>query len=61
MNSSAGSGSLGGESVQLEDSARSLLEAFVAISSDLDTRSVLARIVVSACALTGARHGARLS
>jgi signal transduction histidine kinase len=58
VNASAGSGSLGGESVQLEDSARSLLEAFVAISSDLDTDSVLRRIVVSACELTGTRYGA---
>ena len=58
MNVSAGSGSLEGELVQLEDSARALLEAFVAISSDLDTDSVLRRIVASACELTDAEYGA---
>jgi signal transduction histidine kinase len=58
VNASAGSGSHGGESVQLEDSARGLLEAFAAISSDLDTESVLRRIVVSACELTDSRYGA---
>ena len=58
MNASADPGSLGSELVQLEDSARALLEAFVAISSDLDTDSVLKRIVVSACELTHSRYGA---
>ena len=58
MNASDGSGSPGGELVQLEDSARALLEAFATISSDLDTDSVLRRIVVSACELTDARYGA---
>ena len=38
--------------------ARSLLDAVVAISSDLDLHSVLDRIVVSACRMTGARYGA---
>ena len=38
--------------------ARSLLDAVVAISSDLDLHSVLERIVVSACRMTGARYGA---
>src|SRR6478735_6088846 len=38
--------------------ARSLLDAVVAISSDLDLHSVLDRIVVSACQMTGARYGA---
>jgi signal transduction histidine kinase len=38
--------------------ARALLDAVVAISSDLDLHSVLSRIVVSACELTGARYGA---
>ncbi|MEO5709754.1 MAG: GAF domain-containing protein [Nocardioidaceae bacterium] len=38
--------------------ARSLLDAVVAISSDLDLHSVLERIVVSACKMTGARYGA---
>jgi signal transduction histidine kinase len=58
VNVSAGSGSLDGELVQLEESARSLLEAFVAISSDLDTDSVLRRIVASACELTHSKYGA---
>jgi signal transduction histidine kinase len=55
---SAGSGKPPGELVQLEDSARALLQAFTAISSDLDTDSVLRRIVASARDLTGARYGA---
>ncbi len=38
--------------------SRSLLDAVVAISSDLDLHSVLERIVVSACRMTGARYGA---
>src|SRR3954452_16516688 len=38
--------------------AQALLDAVVAISSDLDLHSVLARIVVSACELTGAQYGA---
>jgi signal transduction histidine kinase len=38
--------------------ARALLEAFTAISSDLDLRSVLTRIVEAATQLTGARYGA---
>jgi signal transduction histidine kinase len=38
--------------------AQALLDAVVAISSDLDLHSVLSRIVVSACELTGARYGA---
>jgi signal transduction histidine kinase len=37
---------------------RALLDAVVAISSDLDLHSVLDRIVVSACRITGARYGA---
>ena len=36
----------------------SLLDAIVSLSSDLDTRSVLSRIVTGACSLTGARYGA---
>ncbi len=55
---SSGSAGLPGELSQLEDSARALLEAFIAISSDLDTDSLLHRIVASACELTGARYGA---
>jgi signal transduction histidine kinase len=39
-----------------EDQA--LLDAVMAISSDLDLHSVLDRIVVSACRITGARYGA---
>jgi signal transduction histidine kinase len=35
-----------------------LLDAVTSLSSDLDTRSVLSRIVVAACGLTGARYGA---
>lgn len=38
--------------------ALALLEAFTAISSDLDLRSVLTRIVEAATQLTGARYGA---
>jgi GAF domain-containing protein len=38
--------------------ARALLDAVVAISSDLDLHSVLDRIVVSACRMTGAQYGA---
>ena len=38
--------------------ASQLLDAVMAISSDLDLHSVLARIVESATALTGARYGA---
>jgi signal transduction histidine kinase len=38
--------------------ARALLDAVVAISSDLDLHSVLDRIVVSACRMTRARYGA---
>jgi signal transduction histidine kinase len=41
----------------LDASSRALLEAFIGISSDLDTRSVLSRILVSACELTGASKG----
>ena len=47
-----------GAVLQLEDSARALLDAFISISSDLDTDSVLGRIVASACELTEARYGA---
>jgi len=57
VNLSEGAG-LGGEPVELEDSARALLEAVIAISSDLDTDSVLRRIVASAAELTGARYAA---
>ena len=38
--------------------AQALLDAVLAISSDLDLHSVLLRIVVSACELTGAKYGA---
>ena len=42
----------------LPSDAQALLDAVVAISSDLDLHSVLDRIVVSACRMTGARYGA---
>ena len=44
--------------VPLPPSAQALLDAVVAISSDLDMHRVLDRIVRSACELTGARYGA---
>jgi signal transduction histidine kinase len=47
-----------GSETELTGTARALLQAFVSISSDLDTHSVLSRIVTSACELTGAGHGA---
>jgi signal transduction histidine kinase len=37
---------------------RALIDAVVAMSSDLDLHSVLHRIVVSACRMTGAQYGA---
>jgi signal transduction histidine kinase len=46
------------EPQDLSGPARALLDAVVAISSDLDLHSVLSRIVVSACELTGAQYGA---
>ena len=42
----------------LPGDARALLEAVMAISSDLDLHSVLNRIVESACRITQARYGA---
>ncbi|HET8960045.1 GAF domain-containing sensor histidine kinase, partial [Nocardioides sp.] len=42
----------------LPGDSRALLEAVVAISSDLDLHSVLNRIVESACRITQARYGA---
>ena len=42
----------------LPRNARALLDAVVAISSDLDLHSVLLRIVESACEITGAQYGA---
>jgi hypothetical protein len=42
----------------LPASTRSLLDAVTAISSDLDLRAVLTRIVEAATQLTGARYGA---
>jgi GAF domain-containing protein len=42
----------------LPGDALALLEAVVAISSDLDLHSVLNRIVESACRITQARYGA---
>jgi signal transduction histidine kinase len=46
------------EGLELPANAQALLDAVVAISTDLDLHSVLNRIVVSACAITGARYGA---
>lgn len=46
------------DGLELPANARALLDAVVAISSDLDLHSVLKRIVVSACQITGARYGA---
>ena len=43
---------------ELSDSAQALLDAVVAISSDLDLGSVLSRIVEAACQLTDAQYGA---
>jgi signal transduction histidine kinase len=42
----------------LPDSSQALLDAVMALSSDLDLGGVLSRIVESASALTGARYGA---
>ena len=44
--------------LDLPGNARALLDAVVAIGSDLDLHSVLNRIVVSACEITDARYGA---
>jgi len=46
------------ENLDLPRNARALLDAVVAISSDLDLHRVLNRIVVSACEITAARYGA---
>ena len=43
---------------QFAGTVSSLLDAVSSLSSDLDTRSVLHRIVTAACGLTGARYGA---
>lgn len=45
-------------SPELSDSAQALLDAVVAISSDLDLSNVLQRIVEAACQLTDAKYGA---
>lgn len=55
--SEMGSGAAQGTD-ELSAPAEALLDAVVAIASDLDLHSVLSRIVVSACELTGARYGA---
>ena len=47
-----------GEVVASRERLRSLLDAVVGISTDLDLRSTLERIVASACRLAGARYGA---
>jgi signal transduction histidine kinase len=47
-----------GEVVASRERLRALLNAVVAIGSDLDVRSMLERIVVAGCELVGARYGA---
>jgi signal transduction histidine kinase len=47
-----------GDVVASRERLRALLDAVVAIGADLDVRSTLERIVVSACHLVGARYGA---
>src|SRR5512144_605954 len=46
------------EALDLPEDAKALLDAVIAISSDLDMHSVLKRIVESACQLTDAKYGA---
>ncbi len=47
-----------GDVMTSRERLRSLLDAVVGISTDLDLRSTLQRIVEAACALAGARYGA---
>src|SRR3954465_83338 len=47
-----------GEVMASRERLRALLDAVVAIGTDLDLRLTLERIVVSACELAGARYGA---
>src|SRR4051794_34880026 len=47
-----------GEVVTSRERLRALLDAVVAIGSDLDLHSTLRRIVEAACGLVGARYGA---
>ena len=47
-----------GEVVASRERLRALLDAVVGIGSDLDLRSMLARIVAAACELAGARYAA---
>jgi signal transduction histidine kinase len=47
-----------GDVMASRERLRSLLDAVVGISTDLDLRSTLQRIVEAACALAGARYGA---
>ncbi len=47
-----------GDVMASRERLRALLDAVVGISADLDVRSTLERIVVSACRLVGARYGA---
>ena len=44
--------------LDLPHNARALLNAVVAISSDLDLHSVLERITAAACRITDAQYGA---
>ena len=47
-----------GDVLASRERLRPLLDAVVGMSADLDLRSTLERIVVSACRLVGARYGA---
>ncbi|WP_218566089.1 GAF domain-containing protein [Vallicoccus soli] len=47
-----------GEVVSTQERLRQLLDAVVALGSDLDLRSLLQRITGTACRLSGARYGA---
>jgi len=47
-----------GDVLATQERLRALLDAVVVVGSDLDLRSVLERIVASACRLSGARYGA---
>src|SRR5579875_3191281 len=49
---------VGADGLGLPRNAQALLDAVMAISSDLDLHSVLDRIVEAACEITGARYGA---
>jgi len=56
--STSGGSSFGSADADLSGSAKALLDAVMAISSDLDLRNVLSRIVEAATRLTDAHYGA---